>query len=173
MPVSHRRWRLLGHAFISYVREDSLLIGQLQRKLQAAGIPVWRDMADLWPGEDWRIKTAARSLTRRLCSSHASPTQPSHAARATRTRNSRLLSSSCDCAFQTTHGSFRAAQRVRNPRPRHRRWPNPHRDPSPFTGVERLISGERPPSGRIGPRAKALICRGQDRVQVHHAGEWM
>jgi len=47
---------LLGHAFISYVREDSLLVDQLQRTLQAAGIPVWRDTADLWPGEDWRMK---------------------------------------------------------------------------------------------------------------------
>lgn len=45
-----------GHAFISYVREDSRNVDELQRKLEAAGIPVWRDTADLWPGEDWRVK---------------------------------------------------------------------------------------------------------------------
>lgn len=43
-----------GHAFISYVREDSRRVDQLQRILEAAGIPVWRDTADLWPGQDWR-----------------------------------------------------------------------------------------------------------------------
>jgi hypothetical protein len=43
-----------GHAFISYVREDSEHVDQLQHRLQAAGIPVWRDTRDLWPGEDWR-----------------------------------------------------------------------------------------------------------------------
>jgi TIR domain/NACHT domain len=43
-----------GHAFISYVREDSLHVDHLQRALEAAGIPVWRDTASLWPGEDWR-----------------------------------------------------------------------------------------------------------------------
>jgi hypothetical protein len=47
---------LAGHAFISYVREDSAQVDRLQRTLQAAGIPVWRDTADLWPGEDWRAK---------------------------------------------------------------------------------------------------------------------
>lgn len=45
-----------GHVFISYVREDSHQVDQLQSMLQAAGIPVWRDTADLWPGEDWRAK---------------------------------------------------------------------------------------------------------------------
>jgi WD40 repeat protein len=43
------------HAFISYVREDSNLVDQLQRILEAADIPVWRDTAALWPGEDWRL----------------------------------------------------------------------------------------------------------------------
>ena len=46
---------LAGHAFISYVREDSSRVDQLQRTLEAAGIPVWRDIASLWPGEDWRV----------------------------------------------------------------------------------------------------------------------
>jgi uncharacterized protein YwlG (UPF0340 family) len=47
---------LAGHAFISYVREDSRQVDQLQGTLQAAGVPVWRDTRDLWPGEDWRAK---------------------------------------------------------------------------------------------------------------------
>lgn len=45
-----------GHAFISYVREDARDVDQLQRDLEAAGISVWRDTANLWPGEDWRAK---------------------------------------------------------------------------------------------------------------------
>jgi TIR domain len=45
-----------GHAFISYVREDSGQVDALQEALEAAGIPVWRDMSNLWPGEDWRAK---------------------------------------------------------------------------------------------------------------------
>jgi hypothetical protein len=47
---------LSGHAFISYVHEDSRKVDQLQRTLEAAGIRVWRDTDDLWPGEDWRAK---------------------------------------------------------------------------------------------------------------------
>ena len=46
----------VGHAFISYVREDSDEVDELQEVLEAAGVPVWRDTADLWPGEDWRAK---------------------------------------------------------------------------------------------------------------------
>jgi hypothetical protein len=45
-----------GHAFISYVREDSGEVDELQRMLEAAGVPVWRDTGSLWPGEDWRAK---------------------------------------------------------------------------------------------------------------------
>ena len=45
-----------GHAFISYVHEDSDKVDRLQRTLEAAGIRVWRDTADLWPGEDWRAQ---------------------------------------------------------------------------------------------------------------------
>jgi hypothetical protein len=47
---------ITGHAFISYVREDLPKIEALQQHLEAAGIKVWRDTADLWPGEDWRVK---------------------------------------------------------------------------------------------------------------------
>lgn len=42
--------------FISYVREDSDRVDRLQRILEAAGIQVWRNTTDLWPGEDWRLK---------------------------------------------------------------------------------------------------------------------
>lgn len=45
-----------GHAFISYVREDAERVDRLEAILKAAGIPVWRDTADLWPGEDWRAR---------------------------------------------------------------------------------------------------------------------
>jgi hypothetical protein len=50
------RSEVIGHAFISYAREDSHRVDQLQQVLEAAGIPVWRDTADLRPGEDWRAK---------------------------------------------------------------------------------------------------------------------
>lgn len=45
-----------GHAFISYAHEDTQDVDQLQRVLEAAGVRVWRDTADLWPGENWRVK---------------------------------------------------------------------------------------------------------------------
>src|SRR5665647_261897 len=45
-----------GHAFISYVHEDATRVDRVERVLKAAGIPVWRDTAELWPGEDWRLK---------------------------------------------------------------------------------------------------------------------
>ncbi len=47
---------LAGHAFISYVREDSLEVDRLQRVLESEGIRVWRDTAELWPGQDWRAR---------------------------------------------------------------------------------------------------------------------
>lgn len=43
-----------GHAFLSYVRQDSALVDRLDRRLTDAGILVWRDTANLWPGADWR-----------------------------------------------------------------------------------------------------------------------
>lgn len=48
--------RPAGHAFISYVREDSVQVDRLQEFLEDAGIPVWRDVAHLWPGQDWRAQ---------------------------------------------------------------------------------------------------------------------
>lgn len=66
-PAVDRRWqcptayaqcvrtdREQRHAFISYVREDARLVDRLQRMLNAAGVAVWRDTADLWPGENWK-----------------------------------------------------------------------------------------------------------------------
>jgi hypothetical protein len=43
-----------GHVFISYVREDSAEVERLAGRLAKAGIQVWRDTQDLWPGQDWR-----------------------------------------------------------------------------------------------------------------------
>lgn len=48
--------RFAGRAFISYVREDAAHVDQLQQALEAAGIRVWRDTADLWPGQNWRAE---------------------------------------------------------------------------------------------------------------------
>ena len=45
-----------GHAFLSYVRGDTNRADDLQRMLEAAGVRVWRDTTNLWPGEDWRAK---------------------------------------------------------------------------------------------------------------------
>jgi hypothetical protein len=53
-PASGTSSSYRGHAFISCAREDSGEADELQRALEAAGIPVWRDTASLWPGEDWR-----------------------------------------------------------------------------------------------------------------------
>jgi hypothetical protein len=48
--------RYAGHAFISYVHSDVDHVNRLDQVLKAAGIPVWRDTVNLWPGEDWRLK---------------------------------------------------------------------------------------------------------------------
>jgi TIR domain len=65
-----------GHAFISYVREDAHEADLLQRRLEAAGLRVWRDTAHLWPGQDWRseIQRAIRddALVFLACFSHSS-----------------------------------------------------------------------------------------------------
>ena len=45
-----------GYVFISYAREDSAHVDRLQQLLENAGIPVWTDRANLWPGQDWRAK---------------------------------------------------------------------------------------------------------------------
>jgi tetratricopeptide (TPR) repeat protein len=62
--------------FISYVREDTLEVERMQRLLEAAGVPVWRDTRSLWPGEDWRVKIrqaiTANALAFVACFSHNS-----------------------------------------------------------------------------------------------------
>lgn len=45
-----------GHVFLSYVREDTDAVDRLQADLEAAGLRVWRDTEDLWPGDDWSMK---------------------------------------------------------------------------------------------------------------------
>ena len=45
-----------GHAFVSYVHEDTERVDWLCRELESAGIRVWRDIDQLWPGEDWKQK---------------------------------------------------------------------------------------------------------------------
>ena len=69
-------WTGARYVFISYVREDSLKVDRLQRALEAAGLRVWRDTANLWPGEDWRekIRQAIQddALVFIACFSHAS-----------------------------------------------------------------------------------------------------
>jgi len=56
-PLSQR------HAFLSYVHEDRVQVDALQEALEAAGVAVWRDTKDLWPGEDWelRIRSAIKA----------------------------------------------------------------------------------------------------------------
>jgi len=57
MPVSApASTPIPGHAFISYVHEDSTDVDWLQNRLEASGIRVWRDTQDLWPGQDWRLE---------------------------------------------------------------------------------------------------------------------
>lgn len=43
-----------GHVFISYRHEDSASVDRLESRLLDAGIQVWRDKKDLWPGDHWR-----------------------------------------------------------------------------------------------------------------------
>lgn len=48
-----------GHVFISYVRENSSEVDDLQRILESHGIRVWRDKSSLWPGDDWQVAIRA------------------------------------------------------------------------------------------------------------------
>jgi hypothetical protein len=64
------------HVFISYIREDADQVDRLQHALEAAGLRVWRDTANLWPGQDWRKKIRDAitndSLVFLACFSHQS-----------------------------------------------------------------------------------------------------
>lgn len=44
------------HVFLSYLREDSHHVDALQKVLEAADFTVWRDTANLWPGDNWKQK---------------------------------------------------------------------------------------------------------------------
>ena len=50
------------HVFVSYVREDSDRVDKLCAVLEAAGIPFWRDINALMPGDTWkrRIRDAIK-----------------------------------------------------------------------------------------------------------------
>jgi len=66
----------VGYAFISYVREDAADVDQLQHDLEFAGVSVWRDTADIWPGEEWR-RSVRKAITNDalafiVCFSHQS-----------------------------------------------------------------------------------------------------
>lgn len=45
-----------GRVFISYVRDNAHEVDRMQAAFEAAAIPVWRDTAELWPGDNWRLK---------------------------------------------------------------------------------------------------------------------
>lgn len=68
-----------GHVFLSYVHEDSDEVDAIEQLLTAAGVSVWRDKNDLWPGEEWklRIKEAIshNALVMVACFSSASVTR--------------------------------------------------------------------------------------------------
>ncbi|MCI0157089.1 toll/interleukin-1 receptor domain-containing protein [Leifsonia shinshuensis] len=51
------------HAFLSYMHENTEEVNELQDALESAGIRVWRDTEDLWPGDDWeaKIRSAIKS----------------------------------------------------------------------------------------------------------------
>jgi hypothetical protein len=69
-----------GHAFLSYVREDKVHVDQLQQVLEAAGVPVWRDIRDLQPGQDWKLSIrraiGGDTLAFVACFSRASQVRP-------------------------------------------------------------------------------------------------
>lgn len=65
------------HAFISYAREDRAEVDLLERTLAEAGIPVWRDTAAVWPGEDWRTRDP-RGDHERLAGIYRLFLQPQH-----------------------------------------------------------------------------------------------
>ncbi len=45
-----------GHVFISYVHEDAEHVDRMQRRLEQAGVRVWRDREALWPGQNWQVE---------------------------------------------------------------------------------------------------------------------
>jgi HEAT repeat protein len=51
------------HVFISYVRENSILVGKLATALRSCGVKVWLDRNDINPGQRWQdaIRDAIKS----------------------------------------------------------------------------------------------------------------
>lgn len=60
--VSQTRSVHSEHVFISFSPEDSPRVDRLRHALQDAGIAVWRDTSDVWPGEDCHL-SARRAIT--------------------------------------------------------------------------------------------------------------
>jgi hypothetical protein len=54
---------IAGHVFISYVREDTARVAQLEVLLREAAIPLWRDTEDILPGDDWPARVR-RAITK-------------------------------------------------------------------------------------------------------------
>jgi len=69
--------QLVGHVFISYVREDTERVDRLQQELEAARIPIWRDTASLRKGDDWR-QCIRRAITEDALAFIACFSQASH-----------------------------------------------------------------------------------------------
>src|ERR1022692_1787509 len=71
---------MAGHAFLSYAREDKAHVDQLQHSLEAGGIPIWRDIRDLQPGQDWKLSIRRAidqdALAFVACFSRASQAKP-------------------------------------------------------------------------------------------------
>jgi hypothetical protein len=69
-----------GHVFISYVHKDARRVDELEDKLKAAGLEVWRDKAEIRPGQDWQqeIKRAIseNALAFLACFSSNSMSEP-------------------------------------------------------------------------------------------------
>ena len=70
-----------GHVFLSYLRDDSASADLIDSALKSAGLRVWRDTANLWPGEDWRLRIrqaiTSDALAFIACFSRASLARPS------------------------------------------------------------------------------------------------
>jgi hypothetical protein len=52
-----------GYAFLSYAREDAKAVDRIQERLHNEGVTVWRDINDLWPGQDWKTEIR-KAITR-------------------------------------------------------------------------------------------------------------
>lgn len=47
----------MAHVFVSYVREDHLIVDRLCEKLKAQGVEIWLDRKSVHPGERWKEVT--------------------------------------------------------------------------------------------------------------------